>query len=91
MAEAKIATYCYCGRRTILQATANGGHELDCASHGGALHLMKPLKVPPKAPKVSSKNAILREEEIPKEEIVLAKTGGRGLGRDREYLRLMAL
>ena len=41
----KIATCNYCGRRTMLQPTARGGHELACASCGAPLHEMKSVKI----------------------------------------------
>ena len=44
MFERKIATCCYCGRRTVLQKTAHGGHELACGSCGAPVHMMKPLR-----------------------------------------------
>jgi len=43
--QTKIATCCYCARRTILRNTAQGGHELACASCGAPLHMMKRLKL----------------------------------------------
>jgi PHP family Zn ribbon phosphoesterase len=43
MAEAKIATCCYCGSRTTLRPTAREGHALACAQCGAALTRMKPL------------------------------------------------
>ena len=39
----KIATCCFCGRRTTLRPTARDGHELACGSCGAPLHHMKPL------------------------------------------------
>lgn len=42
--DRKIATCCYCGRRTVLQLTARGGHELACGSCGAPIHQMKALK-----------------------------------------------
>lgn len=44
MFQAKMATCCYCGKRTVLVPTAAGGHELACGSCGAPLHLMKPLR-----------------------------------------------
>ncbi len=44
--DRKIATCCYCGRRTVLELTARGGHELACGSCGAPLHEMKALKPP---------------------------------------------
>lgn len=41
----KIATCCYCGRRTMLKPTARDGHELACGSCGAPLHELKALKV----------------------------------------------
>ena len=35
--DRKIATCCYCGRRTVLELTARGGHELACGSCGAPL------------------------------------------------------
>lgn len=46
MPDTKIATCCYCGRRTALQMSARGGHELACGSCGAPLHEMKWLKPP---------------------------------------------
>ena len=42
--QMKVASCCYCGRRTVLQPTARQGHELACASCGAPLHEMKALK-----------------------------------------------
>ena len=42
--DAKIATCCYCGSRTVLRLTARHGHELACGSCGAPLHEMKSLK-----------------------------------------------
>jgi len=44
--DRKIATCCYCGRRTVLELTARGGYELACGSCGAPLHEMKALKPP---------------------------------------------
>ena len=46
----KIATCCYCGRRTMLKPTARGGRELACGSCGAPLHEMKWLKAPVRKP-----------------------------------------
>jgi hypothetical protein len=48
----KLATCCYCGRRTALQLTARGGHELACGSCGAPLHEMKamPMAAPVQKP-----------------------------------------
>ncbi|WGH77943.1 hypothetical protein [Jannaschia ovalis] len=54
MAEPKIATCCYCSRRTVLRNTAHGGHELACGSCGAPLHVMKPLKTPRPRPVVNT-------------------------------------
>ena len=51
----KIATCCYCGRRTTLRLTARDGHELACGSCGAALHHMKPLK--PEAARAATSHA----------------------------------
>ncbi|MBF9034462.1 hypothetical protein HKCCE2091_09440 [Rhodobacterales bacterium HKCCE2091] len=42
--DTKIATCCYCGKRTMLKLTARGGHELACGSCGAPIHEMKALK-----------------------------------------------
>ncbi|MEM7490669.1 MAG: hypothetical protein AAF390_16245 [Pseudomonadota bacterium] len=45
MPDIKKGTCCYCGRRTVLRNTAQGGHELACGSCGAPLHVMKALPV----------------------------------------------
>ena len=49
--QTKIATCCYCGRRTTLQLTARSGHELACGACGAPLHEMKLLRSAPRTPK----------------------------------------
>lgn len=52
--QIKLATCCYCGRRTSLKPTARGGHELACGSCGAPLHNLKAMpiaKSSKKAPK----------------------------------------
>ncbi|WP_371157129.1 hypothetical protein [Jannaschia sp. 2305UL9-9] len=44
MPDAKVATCCYCNRRTTLRATASDGHALACASCGAPLTRMKSLR-----------------------------------------------
>lgn len=43
--QTKLATCCYCGKRTALQLNARDGHELACGACGAPLHNMKALKV----------------------------------------------
>lgn len=66
MFEPKIATCCHCGRRTLLQKTANGGHELACASCGAPIHVMKPLR--PRQAEAAASHAPVRQP---------AKVGGK--------------
>lgn len=42
--QSKLATCCYCGKRSVLSLSARDGHELACASCGAPLHTMKALK-----------------------------------------------
>ena len=44
----KVATCCYCGRRSELVLTGAVQHELSCGSCGAPLHNMKRLKSDPK-------------------------------------------
>ncbi|WP_138933611.1 hypothetical protein [Roseovarius arcticus] len=39
----KIATCCYCGKRTTLVLRGTGRHELSCAACGAPLHEMKAM------------------------------------------------
>jgi hypothetical protein len=41
--QIKLATCCYCGRRTALKNTARGGHELACGACGAPLHNFKAM------------------------------------------------
>jgi hypothetical protein len=43
--QIKLATCCYCGRRTALRPTARGGHELACGACGAPLHIMKAMPI----------------------------------------------
>ena len=42
--QMKMATCCYCGRKTALKLTARNGHELACGACGAPLHELKALK-----------------------------------------------
>lgn len=55
MPDLKVATCCYCGRRTTLRLTARDGHELACGSCGAPLHEMKAMR--PKAAAAASSHA----------------------------------
>ncbi|GIT90640.1 hypothetical protein JANAI62_10950 [Jannaschia pagri] len=44
MPDVKVATCCYCQRRTVLRATARDGHALACGSCGAPLTKLKALK-----------------------------------------------
>lgn len=52
--QIKLATCCYCGRRTALQPTARGGHELACGACGAPLHNLKAMPLEPQSRKQPS-------------------------------------
>lgn len=58
MADVRVATCCYCSRRTTLRATANDGHGLACASCGAPLTRMKSLR--PEAARAAASHAPAR-------------------------------
>lgn len=47
MPDTKVATCCYCNRRTTLRPSAKNGHELACGSCGAPLTRMKALRPGP--------------------------------------------
>lgn len=67
----KIATCCYCGKRTLLKLTARAGHELACGSCGAPLHEMKALKQAPRHEVKRSRpepqpGRVMRERPVPR-------------------------